>query len=240
MINATLQSIFSDSKNMKQVSVVTRVDVTPSELMETLAKGIFAEIQRLVPYSEYPGTAELEPTDILKYLKTLVWLRVCHVNQNFGEVGAPYKRLMRTLEVPVLPYQLLIAIGETYDHDYAIRFVPEYSIESADLLSPSEMRALSEVMLTLRVIGFASVTGLPRDPEGDLAFMALSHVENFVSGYRNDHPVYGFLASFFRQQELNEVTGTMCRIIYGYDSDYDVMIRSIMAKLSASQPEGLS
>lgn len=238
MINSTLMSALNDNNKVREASITTKVEVTPTRLMSSLAEGIYAEILRLVPYSGYTPVEDLESGDILKYLKTLVWLRVQYVNHATSKALMEYKPLHRSLEVPVLAYQLLIAIGEAYDADYSIRFVPEYSAEGTELLSPKEMVAISNLFLSLRMNGFASVTGMPRETEGELAFMALSHVEDVVCGYRNDHPVYGFLAAFFCQQELNQVTGTMCRIIYGYDTDYELMIRGIMAKMSANPVEG--
>lgn len=237
MITSNLQSAFNDLKNLKEATIVTRVDVTPSLLLEDVAKAALSELQRMAPYSGYTMISDLEFEDILKYFKTLVWLRCEDVKDVRSNSFKPYAGLMRHLEVPVLVYQLLIVIGNAMDFDYSISFKPEYSIESEDLLSPDEMLSLSTTFRSMREIGFASVTGLPRTKDGELDFMALCHVEGVVRGYRNSHPVYGFLAAFFEQKKFNEITGNMCRVIYGYDTDYRLYVNELMLKLKVDQPE---
>lgn len=238
MINTTLSKAVEDAKPMTEATIVTRVQMNPSKLMENLAEGLMYEVERLVPYSGYKPVADLESSDILKYLKTLTWIRCQATKDVSPKEYLPYRSLSRHVEVPVLAYQLFISIGEAYDKNFAIRFLPEYQIESADLLSPEELSSLSDIFLALRTTcGFASVKGMPSSREGELDFMAMCHVEQIVRSYRNTHPVYGFLASFFAQQTLNEVTGTMCRVVYGYDTDYKLYIRSLLATLKAEPPE---
>jgi hypothetical protein len=237
MINTTLSSTLEDAKKMREQVVTVNVEVEPSKLMDSLAEGLLAEILRLVPYQGYKLTEELSVEDILKYLLTLIWMRVCHVNSETSKAYAGYRNLAKRVEVPAIVYQLMICIGEAFDKDFSIRFLPRYSVDSEMLLSPDELLALSDIMLNLKEIGFACVTGLPRTREGELDFMAICHVEEVVKSYRDSHPVYGFLASFFAQKELNEVTGLMCRIVYGYDSDYQMYIREALRITKAVQPE---
>jgi len=237
MITAQLSSALEDAKKVREQAITTTVEVSPSKLMTSLAEGLLAEVQRLVPYLGYKPTAELDVDDILKYVSTLIWMRVCHVNSDVSKAYAPYRNLAKHLEVPALVYQLLICIGLAYDRDFGLKFLPKYSVDSDMLLSPDELRSLSDTLLGLRDIGFASVTGLPRKVEGELDFMAMCHVEEVVRSYRDSHPVYGFLASFFAQKELNEVTGLMCRVVYGYDSDYQMYIREALRVTKAVQPE---
>jgi hypothetical protein len=239
MISSTLEVAFQPKMNWRDATIAVRVQVTPSKLMSQLADGLMNEVWRLVPYSEYKPTADLTSEDILKYLKTLTWMRCRYVTSDFSEAKAfaEYRNLYHRVEVPALAYQLFLCVGEAYDRDYAIKFLPEYQIESSDLLSVEDMSNLSDLLVNLRTIGFASVTGMPHDREGELDFMAMSHVEELSRSYRNSHPVYGFLASFFAQQQLNEVTGTMCRVLYGYDSDYKLYVASLLRALSAKQPE---
>jgi acyl-CoA synthetase (AMP-forming)/AMP-acid ligase II len=112
-----------------------------------------------------------------------------------------------------------------------------YSIDSKEILSVDQMKEISDAFLTLRAIGFASVVGMPNERSGELGFMACCHVEEVVTSYKDSHPIYGFLASFFQQAQLNEITGLMCRIVYGYDSDYKLAVRRIISNVSAHQPK---
>jgi hypothetical protein len=236
MIASTLQSIFTDSKIVKATTVKVDVNLEPTKLLEAEAKEINRELLRLAPYTGYADVANLESDDILKYLKTLVWMRCHRVQYSRDKAYQPYRNLVKVVEVPVLPYQLLISIGKAYDRSFSIEFNPVYQIASEDLLAPEDMLNLSNILRSMRQIGFRSVTGIPEAEEGELDFMAMSHVGNVVTSYKESHPVYGFMASFFTQQQLNEVTGTMSRMIYGYDEDYRVMIGQIHQRMTENPP----
>jgi len=154
------------------------------------------------------------------------------VNGDQNKALASYTRLVRILSIPVMFYQCLIAMGIAVDRDFSIKFHPVYSIDSKDLLSPEGMAEISELMSRFEMNGLKIVVGVPRDSEGEIDFMALSHVEETVRGYRRSHPVYGFLAAFFAQHSLNEITGMMCRVVYGYESDYQLYVTSIYKALT--------
>lgn len=232
MININLQSMFSDSKNLNVATVTVKVDMTPSKLMESLATEVLKELERIAPYAGYKDIADLEVEDIHKYLCTLVWMRCERVNEP-SKAFQGYKALQRTVAVPVMVYQLLVAIGLCHDRDFSIEFRPAYSISEKDLLAPDQVAAMSDIFARFEGNGMKVVYGLPKDITGELDFMALCHVEETVVGYRKSHPVYGFLASFFEQKKLNEVTGMMCRVVYGYDSDYKLQIAQIFRALNS-------
>jgi hypothetical protein len=232
MINENLQSLFSDFKNVNKATITVEVEMKPSKMVDSLATEVLNEMQRLVPYVGAHDVSDLEPEDISKYLKTLVWMRVKRVNGGFEDKFKAYRPLERVLAVPVLAYQALIAIGEAWDRDFSIKFIPTYSISETDLLAPDDMAAISDVLSRMERSGVKVVYGTPREEKGELDFMALCHVEGEVLGYRTSHPVYGFLASFFEQKKLNEITGTMCRIIYGYDSDYKLYLTQVFRALN--------
>lgn len=232
MINANLQSMFNDSKNLNKATVTVEVEMTPSKLMDSLATEVLKELERIAPYAGFKDISDLEVSDIRKYLCTLVWMRCERVNYPSKSFEG-YKKLERRLAVPVMAYQLLVSIGRCIDRDFSIEFRPAYSISEKDLLAPTELAALSEILTRMESNGMKVVYGLPKEIDGELDFMALCHVEETVVGYRQSHPVYGFLASFFAQKKLNEVTGMMCRVIYGYDTDYAMQITQIFRALNS-------
>lgn len=233
MINDKLQSLFSDSKKVNEATVIAQVEMNPSKMMSALAEEVRKELERTAPHTGYSDVNDLEISDIDKYLRTLVWMRCERVTNSSSKAFLPYKALERTIAVPVMAYQLLLSVGVAYDRDFSIRFEPVYSISESDLLAPTEMLAISDVMTRLENNGMKVVYGTPKDPSGELDFMALCHVEGIVKGYRQSHPVYGFLASFFEQKKLNDVTGMMCRVIYGYDSDYRTYVAQIFKGLNS-------
>jgi hypothetical protein len=224
--------MFSDKKNLNKATITVEVEMKPSTLMEALASELLKELQRIMPYAGFEDVSKLSEKDICKYLNTLVWMRCQHVNgpsQSYKE----YKPLERLVAVPVMAYQLLVSIGVAVDRDYSIQFIPAYSISGEDLLAPDQIAEISDVFLRLERNGMKLVFGMPKDVNGELDFMALCHVEGTVLGYRQSHPVYGFLAAFFEQKKLNEVTGLLCRIIYGYDSDYKLQITQVFRALNS-------
>jgi hypothetical protein len=224
MIDTTLSSAFETEQKVTVATVEQVVDMRPTTMYEAMANALLSEIQRLVPVGGPKEIADLESDDILKYLKTLLWLRVCNNQQNrtgkYDKGFQAYKSLYRQVAVPSLQYQQLRAQGEAYDSTYGIRFVDSTSITSDELLGVGDLKVISDVLIRLERLGLKIVIGLPLEPNGDLEFMAMSCVDGVVRSYKDSHPVYGFLASFCEQQQLDRIDGAMHRIYYGTVSDY--------------------
>lgn len=231
MVNSAFQSMFDDYKPMNVATINVAVEMNPSKLTERLAKEVHSDMMRIANLTGI-GAIVVEPEEILKYLKTLTFLRVSLVNGDQSKALNGYTRLVRILNIPIMFYQCLIAMGVATDRDFSIQFHPVYSIDSNDLLSPESMVEISDMMARLEQNGLKIVQGVPRDPEGLLDFMALSHVEGEVLGYKRTHPVNGFMAAFFAQHQLNDVTGMMCRVLYGYETDYELYVSSVYHAMS--------
>jgi hypothetical protein len=221
--------MLEDSKPRTRPTIVVEVEIRASELMNELAKCYLNELTRVAGCAGDQLLEGVSRAKIRGYLATLSWMRVIFTTDVRDSSYNLYHKLRKKLAVPVLAYQFLIGIGEATDHDYGIRFVPVATIDEKDLLSPDEMRELSDLFFSLQNSGFKVVAGIPQDPDGQLDFMAMSHVETITTSYRKTHPVYGFLASFFAQLKLNETVGPMCRIVYGYDSDYAANLAKLVA-----------
>jgi len=235
MISSQLQSQFKDEKLLNTSVVVCRVDYKSSELVNVLASKVLAELHRMAPYASYSDVESMSVDDLRKYFNTLIWMRVNHCNDCYDQTYKPYKALSRYLAVPVLLYQVLLGLGRAYDDEFNIEFRPAYTIPQEDLLSTDEMESVSSVLRSFEGSGLKVVYGLPRDKTGELDFMAISHLGNEVLSYRKGHPVYGFLAAFLNTLELNEVTGTMCRILYGYESDYRYRIDRLVSLINHTE-----
>lgn len=231
-ISTKLQEMFNGPL-IPVTTIRAEVDLTPGELIRDMALQVKLELERIVPYAGYADVADLSVDDIHKYLKTLLWIRVCSVTQSDASSFKPYKRVRPYVAVPVLMYQLLICVGNAYDNDYAIQFYPAYSPEESDLLGVTELLAVSDILSRFESNGMKIVTGTPKDTNGELAFMALSHVEDVVTGYRKDAPVYGFFMSFFKQSQLSMLTGGLSRIVYGYESDYRVQLGNVFRSFNS-------
>lgn len=231
MTNSTLRSKFDDHKTMNIATVKVAVEMSPSRIAEKLSREIYTDMLRIASFT---GVSDLgvESDEILKYLKTLTFIRVGLVSDDRVKALSDYVRIARHLAIPVMFYQCLLPMGVAIDNDFSIEFYPVYSIDSDDLLSPATMLEISDVMLRLEMNGFKICIGVPSERNGELDFMALTHVADEVLSYKRAHSSYGFLASFFKQKEFNEVTGMMCRVLYGYESDYELYVTSIYQALS--------
>jgi len=232
MIDSSIQSMFQDSKLVNKPSILVEVEVDPSRLFEQLSAEVFSEISRVGSRTGLSELRDLEVTDVSAYLHTLVWLRVECVNGWANKSSRNYRSVARNCAVPVLVYQLLTSMGEALDRDYSIKFKPVYSIPEDKLLEPERFMVVSDILTRLENDGIKIVFGIPNKPEGELDFMALSHVEETVLSYHRGHPVYGFLASFFAMHQLNDTIGAMNRVVYGYDSDYSTYVSRINAAIN--------
>lgn len=228
--NELLRAFGNEAKPLKSSAVTVSVDVRPSELVTKLSRVILEELIRLANHGLLDVVNEVGEEGILKYLKTLLYLRVLHVNGELKGKMSAYNKVTNYLVVPTFFYQLIFEIGEVRDDDYNIVFKPAYSISSEDLLALDELTSISDFLRRFPTLSV--VTGMPNDKSGSLEFMAMQHVAHEVTSYRKDHPVYGFLAAFFEQQEFNEVTGTLHRIHYGSMEDYSLMMTTIMSRLT--------
>lgn len=225
-----LKAFDNEAQPLKSSAVTVTVDVQPSDLVSKLAQVISEELIRLANHGMLDVVNEIGTEGILKYLKTLLYLRVLHVNGELRGSMSSYSKSTNYLVVPTFFYQLLIEIGEVRDDDFNIVFKPAYSIESSDLLALDELMSISDFLRRFPTLSV--VSGMPNDKSGSLEFMAMQHVSHEVTSYRKDHPVYGFLAAFFEQQQFNEVTGTLHRIHYGSMEDYSLMMTTIMSRLT--------
>lgn len=236
-ISAQLTSMFNDVKPMNDPTIECNVELSPSKLMGRLAQEILEEMKRIMPYVGYDSVSQLNVDDIKKYLSTLVWMRCEYASNTSSKAFNAYRSGYKYFAVPVVLSQMLLAIGRAYDRDYAISFIPTYTIREDCLLSVAQMCAVSDILRRMENNGLKLVYGLPNDVNGELDFMALCHVEGVVKGYRKSHPVYGFLASFFEQKKFNEVTGMMCRVFYGYASDYEMHVTRLFYAMKTTPVE---
>jgi len=230
-INSSLRSRFDDFKLSNSPTLEVKVSFPPSRLLSDLAKAYLAELTRVADFAGSRLLDDVAGEDIRRYLSTLCWIRRCHSVgvASDDKLYRGYRRFRKFAAVPVLYYQVLIGIGYAYDADYAIRFVPDTTVSKDDLLSPEEMQRFSDLFFNLQNSGFQVVAGVPNDPEGELGFMAMAHVEDELLSYRRSHPVYGFLASFFSSQEVSVALGALVRVEYGYESDYAVLISQLIS-----------
>jgi len=230
-MNEMLQSMFNDYNTVNEPTLRVEVNFDGSKMVDALSEIMLREMRRVAGVAGSDLLSEVDEGDIRRYLLTTSWMRCAHVASVSNKTYAQYRKLTRTIAIPVIWYQVLIGIGRALDRDYSIEFYPGASIRETDLLAPEEMLYLSDLMFSLQNNGLKVVAGIPSSEEGELDFMAMAHVEETVLSYRKTHPVYGFLASFFATREVSEALGALVRVRYGYDSDYRTMLAKVVASV---------
>jgi len=227
MLNDALKSKFADFKLVNKPTVVVTVGFKSSDMMDKLANAVYSEMVRVAGFRAFTNF-DVTEEDVRQYLCTTAWMRRCKAAKAFSKSLASYKPYEDTVAIPTIWYQVLVSIGQAYDSDHAVRFVPGTEIDENELIEPSKLKKVSDLMFTLQRNGLKVVAGIPRAVEGDLGFMAIEHLAGESYSYRRDHPVYGFLASFFTGQEISQALGALVSITYGFDTDYDLMLAQVM------------
>lgn len=207
---------------------VQAVKLQPSVLFADMAVLENLEMQRVMRFTKSDVIIDTE--DIERYFNTILWLRVLQVNGS--SKIAPYKFAYHSLNIPVRLAQILLSMGEAVDRDYGIRFMPSMDIDAEKLLSPDELREISDRIAMMIPEGYLVVeTGLPTSTLGELGFMACLLVQDEkVYSYRKDHPVYGFIASFFKSELISKAFEIDYRMYYGSIEDYRAMLSRIYRK----------
>jgi len=204
-------------------SIVVDVDLSvTTKMLEEYGRILVSEANRV---SGVSSTDFFSKEDMVRYLHTILWVRVHNVNSSLPR---EYTSLSRLARIPILWAAVVDLVGLAYDKDYGISFRPKFEIQSDKLMSPAEAMEFSRCIASIERNGFKqTTTGVGRQPEGDLAFMATSHLEGNVVSYRKDHPMYGFFSSFFTLQTLEHVTGMRPRIIYGAKEQYQLYLSAL-------------
>lgn len=204
------------------------IKLSPSELVADMAGLENLEMQRVMRFTA--SKVILSSEDIEKYFNTILWLRVLQVNRD--KRLKPYAYANHSLNIPVRLVQILLSMGEAVDRDYGIRFVPSMDITAEMLLSPAELREYSDRISAMIPEGYLVVeTGLPTSTLGELGFMACLLVQDEkIHSYRKDHPVYGFIASFFKSELISKAFEMDYRMYYGSVEDYRAMLSRIYRK----------
>lgn len=211
-----------------ETMVKQTIKLEPSQLVHDMAVLENREMERVMRFTD--NDVVLSVQEIEKYLKTILYLRVIQTNNSRSLAG--YRFALKSLNIPVRLYQIILSLGEAVDRDYGIRFLPVMEIDAEDLLTPDELREYSDRLSVLIPEGYLVVeTGLPTSIYGELGFMACLLVsDEKIFSYRKDHPVYGFIAAFFRSELINKAFDMDYRIYYGSVEDYRVVLSRIYRK----------
>ncbi len=210
-------------------TVLVEVQIEVSELFRDAARTYSLEADRVMRFT---SNANFQITEdlFLSYFQTLLYLRVMRVNGVQDATTKLYRNDMRNYLIPAFVSTLVNSIGRATDSDFGFTFIPKMNIAAGDLMSDSDMRAISNKLKVLNVEGLVCIeTGIAMQPEGDLSFMATLSIEGDIKSYRKNHPIFGFYAAFFKHQILTDTLDAKAlRIRYGAESDYRMYVQNIV------------
>lgn len=201
--NGKFGGIFEEARPVSGV-ILHKVNVGLGELLDQMAR---FEVQEMKRVTRYQQNVDIPSQDTLaRYIRTLIWVRVTQCNDPRGLKD--YKTLTYSVRVPARLSLMLDNLGEAFDYDSNIRFVPVCEIESSDLMSVDECIDISHLIESFLVEGYHSVGGIKKDKYGSVELMSklvLSDPEAMdkVLSYRKDNPVYAFFAAVFKLQVLS-------------------------------------
>jgi len=171
-----------------------KVAIDPSgEAFRKAAKWEHSEMVRVTRFQQTTLVPEID--DVVKYCKTLVYLRTNIVHNNMSIVN-PYN--YRGLYIPTRMYTIIHHIGIALNTTLNIKLTPYYEIDSDDLLSASEMMEISDKLETLKPEGYSCVKGIQRTEVGVFETMLSWCLEvntlKKILSYKADHPMHAMIA----------------------------------------------
>lgn len=213
--------LFGAPYTMPNITVDVDLSTTTS-MLDEYVRILLSEANRVagVHHQDY-----FSISDMKRYLHTILWVRVNNVNNTLTRDYLPVSKMAH---IPILWAAVIELVGIAHDEDFGIIFKPKFDIKADKLMSPSEAIEFSRLLGCIERNGFKqTTTGVGRQAEGDLSFMAMSYVEGTIISYRRDHPMYGFFSSFFQLQTLESVTGVRPRIIYGSKDQFQLYLSAL-------------
>lgn len=216
---------FNDQHSQRDMAVTSYVDVYPSELTEQLADLMSEELLRLASNEVIRKEAqEIGNDKLLKYFKTLFYLRVSRVRHTLRDKLSSYQSIYDKVWIPSILQLVLVGIGEVRDEDYNIVFKPSLNVIEDDILPVNEMIHISEFLHRFQTLSI--VQGLPKADDGELEFMVMRKVQDVVKTYKPGvHPVYAFLSAFCEMKEVKSLVIGLSRIAYMNTQEYKIQNR---------------
>lgn len=202
MLELQFGGIFDEPRPMTG-TILHQVNISLSETFDDMARFEVEEMKRVTRYQQNAELPEVE--DMERYLKTLIHVRVLQVTD--PRQLKEYKSSTYSARVPARVSLLLDNIGEAYDFESNIRFIPTYSIDSDNLMSPEEIVEMSLLMERYLAEGYTTIQGIKKDKTGSIYLMSklvVNTPDNLqkVLSYRKDNPVYAFFASMLKLEIL--------------------------------------
>lgn len=175
-----------------RVKFTVKIDPT-GEAFRKAAKWEHSEMVRITRFQ--PTSLVPEVGDMVRYCRTLTWLRVQIANDNKSAIR---KYNYRNTWIPSRMYTIIHHIGVALNSQFNIKLTPSYEIDSDDLMGPEEMQAISDNLELLKQEGYSCVKGLQMTEVGVFETMLswcfeINNMKKILS-YKADHPMHAMIA----------------------------------------------
>lgn len=218
------------------------VKILAGGMLEKMAKWEHMEMQRSTRFAQNVVLPTAET--LRRYFANLIWIRVTQAT-NPRELKS-YKPLLYSANVPNRLSTVLENVGVAVDNGHNIKFVPVFEIDADDLLSPSELVEISD-MIDFLEGEYHFVKGIARGEEGSIELMSkmvISEPEAIakVLSYRKDNPVYAFFAAILEFQVVGltyEDLFRQYRVQYSHTETYESRFNEFY-RASANVPSPLT
>lgn len=209
------------------------VEIDPRRgLLQDLILQYTIELNRLAKAKLRCDEDYVAPETLLNYVSTLVYMR-CLITRE--ERLNEYNALKYSVAVPTFISYCLSQMGQAKDPQFGLILVPKYGGDMKALLSPMEMKSISDQFADLEEYGLKQVKGMDKQVTGSIGYMATNlvqadcdgeKVESVVS-WRKDHEVFGVISSVFAAQQLHNMFSTY-NVKYGYLDEYRLGLSQIV------------
>jgi len=223
-----LSSVNAEPRVAASDYVTEYVDFSTSSIFDEIADVLADDASWVARAELNAGDEYISNADMKRYLRTLVFMRVAHVN---NELKREFRSISKQLFVPNFFSIILTAIGKVDDKENGVVLLPTYQHELKEaatlFMTEKEMLAMSAKIGRITDDGFKAVKHWDNNVDGVLDFMALTIVESTVKSYRRGSKSYAIFAALFSRMALQQATGLNYRITYGKTSQYQLDLSAL-------------
>lgn len=183
-------------------TLTVEVTVDPSQ---TLAEYARAYVERCyVRNADKAQRLNLQADELIQYFTFLVTKRIQCVNNVCNDF-----RQLKLLYIPVYVQFALSLIGEAWDREQGLRFIPTlYGVDDISKVNVgtfAEMLAISDKLASFESEISLVRDAMPRDISGDLNYMSTALIGDYVVSQRKlPHPAVTYITTFLNMRLKEE------------------------------------
>lgn len=237
-----VQTMFGEECPKPMNISIKRVDVIidPGRgLLQDLTDQYVIEINRLARARLRANDDYITPEELFSYMTTLILMR-CRIarEEKLGE----YNQLKYSVRIPTFIAYCLSQMGQAKDSQFGLILIPKFGGKEENIITPIEMRSISDKLGDLEEYGLKQVLGLDKSSTGSIGYMATNLAETAINGdtasvvqsWRKDHEVFGIIGAVFAAQQLHGMF-TNYNVMYGILDEYRLGLSQIVRSTTKSR-----